>query len=130
MQDNDDLRRGVPTNHIKYGEDIAILAGDALLSYAFEHIARATPAPPERIVRAVAELGRCVGTRGLVGGQVCLSICVLLYSADWCCTVVGTQHGRHPCGANPLAVQPKCSDFRQLVCGRAGRSAPRTCSAS
>merc|ERR1719487_1107260 len=41
--DDDDLRRGVPTNHVKYGEDIAILAGDALLSEAFAHVARHTP---------------------------------------------------------------------------------------
>lgn len=40
--DNDDLRRGKPTNHVLFGEDIAILAGDALLSQAFEHVARET----------------------------------------------------------------------------------------
>jgi geranylgeranyl pyrophosphate synthase len=71
LQDNDDLRRGVPTNHKVYGDDIAILAGDALLSYAFEHIARETDAPADRVVRVVTEVGRAVGTRGLVGGQVC-----------------------------------------------------------
>jgi geranylgeranyl diphosphate synthase, type II len=71
VQDNDDMRRGKPTNHKVYGDEVAILAGDALLSYAFEHIAKATKAPAERVVRAVSELGRCVGTRGLVGGQVC-----------------------------------------------------------
>jgi geranylgeranyl diphosphate synthase, type II len=70
FQDNDDLRRGVPTNHKVYGEDVAILAGDALLSYAFEHIARDTKAPAERVVRVIIELGRAVGTNGLVGGQV------------------------------------------------------------
>ena len=50
--DNDDLRRGKPTNHVLYGEDIAILAGDALLSTSFEHVARETPGtgvPAERI---------------------------------------------------------------------------------
>lgn len=41
--DNDSLRRGVPTNHVVFGEDIAILAGDALLSEAFEHCATNTP---------------------------------------------------------------------------------------
>jgi len=40
--DNDDLRRGKPTNHVVYGEDVAILAGDALLSTSFEHVARHT----------------------------------------------------------------------------------------
>lgn len=70
VQDNDDLRRGVPTNHKVYGDDVAILAGDALLSYAFEHIARETRAPAERVVRVITELGKAVGTQGLVGGQV------------------------------------------------------------
>jgi geranylgeranyl diphosphate synthase type II len=41
--DNDSLRRGVPTNHVVFGEDVAILAGDALLAAAFEHIAAHTP---------------------------------------------------------------------------------------
>ncbi|BBN02158.1 geranylgeranyl diphosphate synthase, type II [Marchantia polymorpha subsp. ruderalis] len=69
--DNDDLRRGVPTNHKKFGEDTAVLAGDALLSFAFEHIARDTRGvPAERIVRVIANLGKAVGAEGLVGGQV------------------------------------------------------------
>ena len=70
--DNDDFRRGKPTNHVVYGEDIAILAGDALLAYAFEYIARATPATvdPRRVVRVIADVARCVGACGLVGGQV------------------------------------------------------------
>jgi geranylgeranyl diphosphate synthase, type II len=55
---------------VKYGEDVALLAGDAMLSYAFEHIARETRAPAEQIVRVIAELGKCVGGSGLVGGQV------------------------------------------------------------
>lgn len=60
----------MPTNHKVYGDDVAILAGDALLSYAFEHIARETRAPAEQIVRVITELGKAVGTQGLVGGQV------------------------------------------------------------
>nr|QBP34365.1 plastid geranylgeranyl diphosphate synthase [Ulva prolifera] len=68
--DNDSLRRGQPTNHVKYGDDIALLAGDALLAYSFEHIARETKATPEQIVRVIAEVGRAVGSIGLVGGQV------------------------------------------------------------
>lgn len=70
MQDNDSLRRGQPTNHVKYGDDVALLAGDALLSFAFEHIARDTKAPAEQIVRVITELGKSVGSTGLVGGQV------------------------------------------------------------
>lgn len=71
--DNDDLRRGKPTNHKVFGEDVAILAGDALLALAFEHLANATPlgqVPPGRIVRAVGELARAIGAQGLVAGQV------------------------------------------------------------
>lgn len=69
--DNDDFRRGKPTNHKVYGEDIAILAGDGLLAYAFEYIARETQGvAPERVLRVIAHLGRAVGAAGLVGGQV------------------------------------------------------------
>jgi len=69
--DNDTLRRGLPTNHVKYGEDIAILAGDALLSRSFEYVAKYThDVPPERIVQVLARLGESVGVEGLAGGQV------------------------------------------------------------
>lgn len=68
--DNDDYRRGKLTNHKIYGDAIAILAGDGLLAYAFEHVAVATKnVPPERIVNVVARLGRALGAAGLVGGQ-------------------------------------------------------------
>ena len=69
--DNDDYRRGKLTNHKVYGEDVAILAGDALLTYAFEYIARQTQAvPAARVLRVVADLARAVGAEGLVGGQI------------------------------------------------------------
>ncbi|KAJ7552071.1 hypothetical protein O6H91_06G040600 [Diphasiastrum complanatum] len=69
--DNDDLRRGQPTNHIAFGEDTAVLAGDALLSLAFEHIAGASKkVSADRIVRVIAELGKAIGSEGLVAGQV------------------------------------------------------------
>ncbi|PSB01684.1 geranylgeranyl diphosphate synthase CrtE [Merismopedia glauca] len=69
--DNDDYRRGKLTNHKVYGDDIAILAGDGLLAYAFEYIARATlNVPPQQILQAIAHLARAVGAAGLVGGQV------------------------------------------------------------
>lgn len=69
--DNDDYRRGKLTNHKVYGEDIAILAGDGLLAYAFEYIATQTQGvPPERVLRVIGRLGRAVGAAGLVGGQV------------------------------------------------------------
>lgn len=69
--DNDDFRRGKLTNHKVYGDDIAILAGDALLAYAFEFIAAQTKnVPPENILKAIAHLGHAVAATGLVGGQV------------------------------------------------------------
>ena len=66
--DNDDMRRGRPTNHVVYGEATAILAGDALLTAAFEQLAKAD-LPAERIVEAVMCLSRCAGAPGMVGGQ-------------------------------------------------------------
>lgn len=71
--DNDDFRRGQPTNHKQFGVDFAILAGDALLAKSFEAVA-ASPelwrsVPPERVVRVLAELSRTAGSSGLVGGQ-------------------------------------------------------------
>ena len=69
--DNDDYRRGALTNHKVYGDDIAILAGDAMLALAFETIARHTKnVDPARVVRVIAETGRACGADGLVGGQV------------------------------------------------------------
>ena len=69
--DNDDYRRGKLTNHKVYGDDIAILAGDALLAYAFEFIAGQTNGvPAERILKVIAHLGHAVAATGLVGGQV------------------------------------------------------------
>lgn len=69
--DNDDLRRGKPTNHVLYGEDVATLAGDALLSTSFEHVATHTKGvPAERVVEILRRLGTSVGPNGLAGGQV------------------------------------------------------------
>jgi geranylgeranyl diphosphate synthase type II len=68
--DNDDLRRGKPTSHKKFGEATAILTGDALLTLAFETIA-AAPVAAERRVAMVTEIASAAGTvRGMVGGQV------------------------------------------------------------
>ncbi len=68
--DNDDLRRGKPTCHKAFGEAMAILAGDALLTLAFETLANA-PVEPTRRVRIIAEVAAGAGTvNGMVGGQV------------------------------------------------------------
>jgi len=68
--DNDDLRRGKPTCHKEFGEAIAILAGDALLTLAFQTLAAAS-LEHERRVRVIAEIGGAAGTvNGMIGGQV------------------------------------------------------------
>ena len=71
--DNDDFRRGKPTNHKVYGEAMAILAGDALLTMAFDLISRPDlmkGCEPSRQVRIIRELAYGSGNMGMVGGQV------------------------------------------------------------
>lgn len=71
--DNDDFRRGAPTNHKVFGESLALLAGDALMIWAFGHTLSHLPAagiPNDRIVRAVGILGEASGPAGICGGQV------------------------------------------------------------
>merc|ERR1719213_195498 len=67
--DNDDFRRGKPTNHVLYGEDVAILAGDAMLSTSFEYVAKNTKGvPAERVLKVLEIMTECVGPLGLAGG--------------------------------------------------------------
>lgn len=66
--DDDDLRRGKPACHIRYGYANALLAGDGLLTLAFETLTKAA-LPPERIARACAVLAREAGHLGMIGGQ-------------------------------------------------------------
>lgn len=69
--DDDDLRRGLPTCHVKYGEALAILAGDALLTQAFITLATAGNLDSQTRVRLIEEISRAAGTReALIGGQV------------------------------------------------------------
>lgn len=67
--DDDDLRRGAPTTHKKFGEANAILAGDALLTLAFEVLASCVPQAPYSPAELVLELASAAGSRGVVGGQ-------------------------------------------------------------
>lgn len=67
--DNDDYRRGMLTNHKVYGEAVAVLAGDGLLTAAFSYLAKA-PFSPQTRIRAVEVLSECAGELGMVGGQV------------------------------------------------------------
>ena len=69
--DNDDLRRGNPTNHKVFGDAVAILAGDALLTRAFEMVSLRSPGVnPQSLLKVVGELSLVAGAPGLVGGQV------------------------------------------------------------
>lgn len=69
--DNDDLRRGKPTNHKVYGEAMAILAGDALLTLAFQLITENIQyATADSVVRVIKEIAEASGSVGLIGGQV------------------------------------------------------------
>lgn len=68
--DDDDLRRGKPSCHIAYGEAMALLAGDSLLTYAFETALSAPHLPMERRGAIALELARAAGISGMIGGQV------------------------------------------------------------
>lgn len=67
--DDDAMRRGQPTCHVKFGEGVAILAGDGLYAEAFRHLLTQQRSAPERVLEAAAELAAATGVNGMVGGQ-------------------------------------------------------------
>ena len=67
--DDDELRRGMPTSHVKFGENVAILAGDGLFAEAIRHFCERQRGEPELVLAALAELVRATGVGGMVGGQ-------------------------------------------------------------
>jgi len=67
--DDDALRRGRPTCHVQFGEDVAILAGDALYAEAFRHLLSAQEGDPASVLAAAGELAAATGVDGMVGGQ-------------------------------------------------------------
>jgi geranylgeranyl diphosphate synthase, type II len=67
--DDDELRRGRPTCHVAYGEDVAILAGDGLYAEAFRHVLAHQAGEPAHVLAAVCELAGATGVNGMVGGQ-------------------------------------------------------------
>ncbi len=68
--DDDDLRRGRPTNHKKFGEAVAVLAGDALLNRAFEHVLNNSDLSSEITLKALKCLSTASGAEGMIGGQI------------------------------------------------------------
>ena len=73
--DNDDFRRGRPSCHKQYGEALALLAGDGLLTDAFNVAARTNGIPFDRVCRGIEILSACAGMSGMVGGQVIDTVC-------------------------------------------------------
>ncbi|ESQ47868.1 hypothetical protein EUTSA_v10022207mg [Eutrema salsugineum] len=67
--DDDNLRRGKPTNHKVFGEGIAVLTADALIALAVKKMATSSTSSPEKVLRAILEMAKAVGTEGLVAGQ-------------------------------------------------------------
>ena len=67
--DDDELRRGRPTSHVKHGEDVAILAGDGLFAEAVNHFLSRQGGEPENVVAALRCLASATGVGGMVGGQ-------------------------------------------------------------
>ena len=123
--DDDDLRRGRPTCHVKFGEDVAILAGDALYAEAFKHLLTAQAGDPARILAAAAELAAATGVDGMVGGQY----------LDVAGVASNPEELRDPARAEDRAADRRVRDVRiapgrsagschndlSPLCGRAGR---------
>ncbi len=68
--DNDDFRRGKPSNHKVFGDAVAVLAGDALLSYAPQIIIEKSDLPPDKLIKIIHEYTKAAGVYGLIGGQI------------------------------------------------------------
>jgi geranylgeranyl diphosphate synthase, type II len=91
--DDDDLRRGMPTCHVRFGEDVAILAGDALYAEAFRHLLTHQRGAPDRVLAAARELAAATGVDGMVGGQY-LDVAGAATSAGELRTLHGLKTGR------------------------------------
>ena len=96
--DDDELRRGRPTCHVRYGEDVAILAGDALYAEAFRHVLTHQQGRPADILRAMGELATATGVDGMVGGQF-LDVAGEQHTADDLRRLHGLKTGRLICAS-------------------------------
>ncbi len=91
--DDDDYRRGKPSCHKKYGENIAVLTGDALLTCAFEYAATVKDIEADRVVKAINLLAKGAGVNGMVGGQVLDILSIGLDTADGLKTMYSLKTG-------------------------------------
>lgn len=91
--DDDILRRGRPTCHVAYGEDLAILAGDGLFAEAFGHLLTHQEGPPEALLAVMSEIALATGVRGMVGGQY-MDIAGLARTVDDLKTLHALKTGR------------------------------------
>ncbi|HNX69061.1 MAG TPA: polyprenyl synthetase family protein [Candidatus Omnitrophota bacterium] len=116
--DNDDLRRGKPTSHKKFGEANAILAGDGLLTLAFELLAGVRPA--ERAVRLLGEISTAAGVHGMIGGQVAdlevFSRSKTLAEHDFICEKKTGQLIRVSALAGAIAAGAGAAALKRMAC--------------
>ena len=112
--DDDELRRGQPTCHVKYGENVAILAGDALFAEAYRLICERQQASPETKMAVIEEISQATGVKGVVGGQMLdimggsddIDSLRLLHSLKTGCLIMACVHcGGMLAGASPSRLQ-------------------------
>ncbi len=109
--DNDDFRRGVPTCHKVYGEGTAILAGDALLTLAFEVLAREIQ-PAEKAIKLIGQLAYDAGPSGMIGGQM-----ADLIAAEKDCDKKDLEYIH----INKTAKMFRCAAAMGAICGGASK---------
>ncbi|MGI8731499.1 MAG: polyprenyl synthetase family protein [Solirubrobacteraceae bacterium] len=118
--DDDAMRRGRPTAHVAYGEDVAILAGDALYAEAFRHVLVHQRGDARNILDALAELAAATGVEGMVGGQF-LDVAGEQRSADDLRHLHGLKTGRLICASVECVLliagmtRPETSDYREFA---------------
>jgi geranylgeranyl diphosphate synthase type II len=117
--DDDELRRGLPTSHLKFGEDVAILAGDGLFAEAMR-LACAQPGDPARVLSALRELSAATGVDGMVGGQY-VDVAVEERDAEGLRTLHALKTGRLIAAAVGVVLvlegvpEPEIIPFRQFA---------------
>jgi geranylgeranyl diphosphate synthase type II len=118
--DDDDMRRGRPTAHVAYGEDVAILAGDALYAEAFRYVLSHQRGDPACILAAMAELAAATGVNGMVGGQF-LDIAGEQHTAEDLRRLHGLKTGRLICASVECVLliagmsRPNTSAYREFA---------------